>query len=253
MTRKDRLLFPVSVVIITKNEEVNIEDALKSIADAQEIVVVDSFSTDRTVEICRKYTDKVYQHEWQGFARQKQTAVDYAEGPWVLILDADERVTPELKSEILKNISGTDIDGFYMPRENYFIGKRIRHGGWWPDHTLRLFKKDRGKLGPREVHEKVVVEGSTGYLKHPLRHHTYRSVSDFVERMERYSTLAAQEIRRESGCAGLFSLMIKPPVTFIKMYFLRFGLLDGTRGFMLAVLYSFYTFLKYAKTWEKQD
>jgi len=245
-------VFPVSVVIVTKDEEINIEDALKSVADAKEIIVVDSFSTDRTVDICRKYTDRVYQHEWQGFAQQKQMAVDYAEGPWVFILDADERVTPELKAEIVNNISGTDLNGFYMPRENYFIGTRIRYGGWWPDHTLRLFKKDRGRLGQREVHERVVVEGSTGYLKNPLRHYTYRSISDFVERMERYSTLAAKEIMKNSGRAGLFSLTIKPPLTFIKMYFLRLGLLDGTRGFMLAVLYSFYTFLKYAKTWEKQ-
>ncbi|MEW6601027.1 MAG: glycosyltransferase family 2 protein [Nitrospirota bacterium] len=246
-------MFPISVVIVTKNEEINIEDALKSVADANEIIVVDSFSTDRTVDICRKYTDKVHQHEWQGFARQKQTAVDYAEGPWVLILDADERVTPELKAEILKNISDTNVNGFYMPRENYFIGKRIRYGGWWPDYTLRLFQKDKGRLGPREVHERVVVEGSTACLKNPLRHFTYRSVSDFVERMERYSTLAAKEIRKNSGRAGLFSLAIKPPFTFIKMYFFRLGLLDGTRGFMLAALYSFYTFLKYAKTWERQE
>jgi len=246
-------LFPISVVIVTKNEESNIEDALKSVADAKEIIVVDSFSTDRTVDICRRYTDRVYQHEWQGFALQKQTAVDYAEGPWVLILDADERVTPELKAEVLKNIHGTDVNGFYMPRENYFIGKRIRHGGWWPDHTLRLFKKDRGRLGPREVHESVIVEGGTAYLKNPLRHYTYRSVSDFMERMERYSTLAAKEIIKNSGRAGLISLVIKPPFTFLKMYFLRLGFLDGTRGFMLAVLYSFYTFLKYAKTWERQE
>ncbi len=245
-------MFPVSVVIVTKNEEINIEDALKSVSDAKEIIVVDSFSADRTVEICRQYTGKVYQHEWQGFARQKQTAVDYAVGPWVLILDADERVTPELKTEIIGTISNTNCNGFYMPRENYFIGQWIKHSGWWPDNTLRLFKKDKGHLEPREVHEKVVVQGSLGYLKNPLKHYTYHSVSDFVERMERYSTLAAKEIRKNSGRAGLFSLSIKPIATFMKMYVLRLGLLDGTRGLMLAILYSYYTFLKYAKTWEKQ-
>jgi glycosyltransferase involved in cell wall biosynthesis len=246
-------LFPVSVVIVTKNEEINIEDALKSVKDAKEIIVVDSFSADETVEICKQFTDKVYQLEWQGFARQKQRAVDYAEGPWVLILDADERITPELKTEIMVNISNTDCNGFYIPRENYFIGKWIRHSGWWPDNTLRLFKKDRGHLEPREVHEKVVVEGSTGYLKNPLKHYTYRSVSDFIERMERYSTLSAREIRKNSGRAGLFSFTVKPLATFIKMYLLRMGFLDGTRGLMLAILYSYYTFLKYAKTWEKKD
>ncbi len=179
-------------------------------------------------------------------------AVNYAEGPWVLILDADERVTPELKTEIMENISNTTCNGFYMPRENYFIGKWIKHSGWWPDNTLRLFKKDKGRLEIREVHEKVVVEGSVGYLKNPLKHYTYQNVSDFVERMERYSTLAAREIRKHYGRTGLFSLAIKPFATFVKMYLLRLGFLDGKRGLMLATLYSYYTFLKYAKTWEKQ-
>ena len=241
---------PLSVVIVTKNEEANIEDALKSVADAQEIVVVDSFSADRTVEICRKYTDKVHQQEWQGFARQKQTAVDFAQGPWVLILDADERVTPELKAEIRDSMAQSRCNGFYLPRENYFIGEWIRHGGWWPDHTLRLFRKDRGRLEPREVHEKVVVDGAVGYLKNPLRHFTYRSISDFMERMERYSTLAAREIIRKGGRAGVSSLMLKPGATFIRMYVLQRGFLDGTRGLVLAALYSYYTFLKYAKVWE---
>jgi len=246
-------LLPISIVIVTKNEEINIEDALKSVAGAKEIVVVDSFSSDRTVEICRHFTDRVYQHEWRGFARQKQTAVDYAEGPWVLILDADERLTPALKTEITENISNTDCSGFYVPRENYFIGKRIRHGGWRPDHTLRLFRKDRGRLEVRSVHEKVVVDGRTGYLKNPLRHYTYRSVSDFVERMERYSTLAAGEKMKNARKAGLLSLAARPLATFMKMYFLRLGFLDGARGLVLAVLYSYYTFLKYAKIWEKRE
>lgn len=245
-------MFPISVAIITKNEEHNIEDALKSVADAQEIIVVDSFSSDRTVEICRKYTDKVFQHQWEGYARQKQRAVDLAVGQWVLILDADERVTPDLKVEIVKTIAQTDCNGFYMPRENYFIGKWIKHGGWWPDNTLRLFKKDKGRFEIREVHEKIVIEGRTGYLKNPLRHYTYRSIQDFTERMEGYSTLAAREILKSSGKAGVFSLTVKPLSTFLKMYVLRLGVLDGRHGLILAVLYSYYTFLKYAKTWEIQ-
>lgn len=243
-------MFPISVVIVTKNEEGNIEDALKSVADADEIIVVDSFSTDRTVEICRKYTEKVYRHQWQGFARQKQTAVDYTKGPWVMILDADERVSPELKAEIVQKIAEGCHNGFYLPRENYFLNRWIRHSGWWPDSTLRLFRKESGKLEPREVHEKVVVSGSTGYLTNPLKHYTYRSISDFVERMQRYSTLAAREIIKKSGRAGVLSLTLRPPATFIKMYFLRRGFLDGMHGLVLALLYSCYTFLKYAKTWE---
>ncbi len=247
---KETQLFPVSVAIITKDEEQNIEDALKSVADAQEIIVVDAFSSDRTVEICRRYTDKVFQHEWQGFARQKQTAVDHAAGPWILVLDADERVTPDLREEILKTISETDCEGFYIPRENYFIGKWIKHGGWWPDHTLRLFRKDRGHFEIREVHEKIVVGGKTGRLRNPLKHFTYRSISEFIRRSDRYSSLAAREIIKKSGKAGVLSLSIKPLSTFLKMYILRIGFLDGMHGLILAALYSYYTFLKYAKTRE---
>jgi glycosyltransferase involved in cell wall biosynthesis len=246
-------LLPISVAVITKNEENNIEDALKSVSDANEIVVVDAFSTDRTVALCKKYTKKVVQHEWLGFAHQKQLAVDATAGPWVLILDADERVTPELKKEIADTLLNTTCDGFYIPRKNYFLGKWIKHSGWWPDNTLRLFKKEKGHLEPREVHEKVVLDGNAGYLKHPLAHYTYWSISDFIKRMENYSSLAAKEIRKSSGRAGLFSLTIKPVATFIKMYLLRRGFLDGRRGLILAAFYGFYTFLKYAKTWENQS
>jgi glycosyltransferase involved in cell wall biosynthesis len=246
-------LLPISVAVITKNEENNIEDALKSVSDANEIIVVDAFSTDRTIELCKKYTNKVVQHEWLGFAHQKQLAVDATAGPWVLILDADERVTPELKKEIADTLLNTTCDGFYIPRKNYFLGKWIKHSGWWPDNTLRLFKKEKGHLEPREVHEKIVLDGNVGYLTHPIAHYSYWSITDFIIRMENYSSLAAKEIRKSSGRAGLFSLTIKPIATFIKMYLLRRGFLDGRRGLILAALYGFYTFLKYAKTWENQS
>jgi glycosyltransferase involved in cell wall biosynthesis len=245
-------MFPVSVAIITKNEENNIEDALRSVADANEIVVVDAYSSDGTVEICRKYTDKIFQHDWQGFARQKQMAVDHTCGPWVLILDADERVTPELKKEVTDTLADTDCSGFYVSRKNHFLGKWIRHSGWWPDNILRLFKKESGYLELREVHESVTVKGAIGYLRHPLTHYTYWSLTDFIKRMENYSTLSAKEIRKNAGHAGLFSLTIRPFATFFKMYVLGLGILDGKRGLILAILYSYYTFLKYAKTWEKQ-
>ena len=245
-------MLPLSVVIITKNEEHNIEDALKSAADAREIIIVDAFSDDRTIEICRKYTDKIFQHQWEGFANQKQKAVDYAGEEWVLILDSDERITSELMIEIGRAISGGDANGYYIPRENYFIGRWIKHGGWWPDHTLRLFKKNKGRLEIREVHEKVTVEGKTAYLKNPLKHYTYWSISDFVLRADRYSTLAAREITRCSGSTGLFAVTLKPLATFIKMYFVRRGFLDGSRGLILALLYSYYTFLKYVKVWESK-
>lgn len=242
-------MIPVSIVIVTKNEEANIEAALDSVKEAAEIVVIDSFSSDRTVEICRKYTDKVLQKEWEGYAKQKQSAVDLATCPWVFILDADERFTPELKAEVINAIKEGSHDGFYAPRKNFFMYRWIRHGGWWPDYTLRLFRKNSGYVEDREVHEKVVVKGSTAYLKNPLVHYTYNSVSDYLKRMDIYSTLAAKELKKDGVVPNALDFLLRPLVTFIKMFFLRFGFLDGRYGLVLAVLYSYYTFLKYAKTW----
>lgn len=249
-------MISVSIVIITKNEEQNIGDALESVKDFEDIVVVDSFSEDRTVEICRKYTGRVFQHEWQGYAKQKQMAVDYAERDWVLILDADERVTPELKEEIIEVLYKPDCNGFYIPRKNFFLGKWIRHSGWWPDYTLRLFRKDVSYVEQREVHEKVIVKGAVGYLKKPLEHYTYRSISEYIKKMENYSTLSAREIvlknPKISYTALAFKMTISPVFTFLKMFFLKQGFRDGMHGFILGVFYGFYAFLKYAKALEKK-
>lgn len=243
-------MIPVSIVIVTKNEEANIEAALDSVKDAAEIVVIDSFSSDRTVEICRKYTDKVFQKEWEGYAKQKQSAVDLAASPWIFILDADERFTPELKAEVISAIKENSHDGFYVPRKNFFMGRWIRHGGWRPDYTLRLFRENAGRVEDREVHEKVIVNGSVAYLKNPLVHYTYNSVSDYLKRMDVYSTLAAKELKKDGVVPNVLDFLMRPLVTFIKMFFLRFGFLDGRYGLVLAMLYSYYTFLKFAKTWE---
>ncbi|MCE5195140.1 MAG: glycosyltransferase family 2 protein [Nitrospiraceae bacterium] len=243
-------MIPLSVVIITKNEEKNIADALESVRDAAEIVIFDSFSTDKTLEICKKYTDKIFQKEWQGYAKQKQSAVDIAKNRWVLILDADERVTAELKNEIKNAIENDGFDGFYLPRKNFFLGKWIKHSGWWPDYTLRVFKKDSGHMEEREVHEKIILNGSAAYLKNHLEHYTYTSISEFIKKMDNYSSLSAREMEKNGVSAGIFDLTIKPLATFIKMFFIRMGFMDGLHGLILAVFYSYYTFLKYAKTWE---
>lgn len=275
-------MIPVSVVIVTKNEEKNIRDALESVKDFDDIVIVDSFSEDRTLDICREYTEKVFQHPWQGYAKQKQMAVDYTEKPWILILDADERVTPELKAEIMEKCTGgTSLSivynggssrkgesiftlrtkgkmggfaGFYIPRKNFFLGRWIRHSGWWPDYTLRLFRKEISYVEQREVHEKVIVKGPVGYLKNPLKHYTYQTISDYIKKMENYSTLAAKEILSKnpqpSAISLIFKMTMSPVFTFFKMFFLKQGFRDGIHGFILAILYSFYTFLKYAKAWE---
>jgi len=246
------LKIPVSVTLITKNEEKNIRDALESVKDFEEIVIVDSFSEDTTLQICKEYTDKIFQFEWQGFAKQKQLAIDKTTLPWVLVLDADERVTEGLKKEILEKIKD-DKDGYFIPRKNFFLGRWIKHSGWWPDYTLRLFKKDRGKMQQREVHEKIIVNGKIGYLREPLIHYTYYSLDDFIKKMQIYASLSAEEIFKFtlSKKKIILKMIFSPFFTFFKMFFLRLGFLDGLRGFILAFLYSCYSFLKYAKVWEK--
>ena len=166
-------LLPLSVVIVTQNEEKNIREALHSIRDASEIIVIDAFSTDRTADICREYTDKIHQKEWQGYALQKRSGIELATQKWVFILDSDERFTEALWNEITEVINlNQQYNGYYVPRKNFFLGKWIRHGGWWPDHTLRLFLKDKALMEERKVHEKVVVNGKAGYLRNHLEHYT---------------------------------------------------------------------------------
>jgi glycosyltransferase involved in cell wall biosynthesis len=243
---------PISVAIITHNEERNIRDALESVRDFDDIIVVDSFSEDRTVERCRQYTNRVYSQEWQGFSRQKQRAVDYAKNEWVLILDADERVTPDLKLEMIHAIATGSHAGFYIPRKNFFLDRWIRHSGWWPDHTLRLFRKDLAHVEPREVHEKVIVSGSTALFENPLLHFTYRTIGEYMKKMEKYSELSAEELRKKSGILSALKLFINPLLVFLKMYILRLGFMDGAHGFILAVLYAVQTFLKYSKALKKK-
>ena len=250
----------LSVAIITHNEEDNIGEALESIKWADEIVVIDSFSADRTAEICRGYTDKVYSFEWQGFSEQKNKAVSMTTQPWVFVLDADERVTEELKKEILnvvKNAYPSPIplpqgegakgraDGYYVPRRNYFSGRWIKHGGWWPDYTLRLFRREKGLFEAREVHESIKIIGSTGYLKNPIEHYTYKNVDDYLKRMQTYSILAARELFKKGQRANILDIIFRPPATFFRMFFLQLGMLDGIYGIILAYLYSVYTYKKY--------
>jgi glycosyltransferase involved in cell wall biosynthesis len=243
----------LSVVVITLNEEKNIREALNSASFADEVVVLDSFSTDGTPEICRGFTDKVFQEEWRGFSGQKQRAVDLAENDWVFILDADERITPGLAEEIKRLMeAGPDRPGYFCPRRNHFMGREIRHGGWYPDYSVRLFDRRRGRFKERAVHEAVKLDGEAGYLKNPMLHFTYDSVSDYLRRMDKYSALAAEELRKGGRKAGIADLFLRPHGTFLKMFFLKRGFLDGIYGFLLAGLYSFYVFSKYAKLLEMQ-
>lgn len=245
---------PVSVAIITRNEEKKIREALESVKDFEEIVIVDSFSDDRTVEICRNYTDRIFQIEWRGYSEQKSLAISKTTLNWVLVIDADERVTEELKKEIMEKIKDQTISGYYIPRKNFFLGKWIKHCGWWPDYTLRLFQRQTGRLDRRLVHEKIVVNGKTDYLREPLLHYTYESIEEFIEKMQKYSTLSALDFigQNPSKFKVLLKLFFSPPFTFFKMFIIRKGFLDGQRGLILSLLYSFHSFLKYAKSWERK-
>ncbi|MBA4392093.1 MAG: glycosyltransferase family 2 protein [Desulfobacca sp.] len=242
----------LSVTIITLNEEQNLAKCLESVAFADEIIVLDSGSQDRTQEVARQFTDQVFQEPWQGFARQKNLAQDKARGPWILNVDADERVTPELQDEILSVIQKESVyGGFKIPRKNFFCGQWIRHGGWYPNYQLRLYLKESGSFAQREVHEQVVVNGQCGTLKAPLEHFTYHSISDYLKRMDRYSELSAKQYLTEGKKVSWPEILFRTKYTFFKMYILQRGFLDGANGLTLAGLYSYYTFTKYAKLKEK--
>ncbi len=251
---KNEKMKKVSVAIITRNEEQNIRDCLESVKWADEIVVVDNGSTDQTRQICQEFQARVYLEEWKGFPRQKNSAIEKTRNEWVFSLDADERVPPELRQEIASTLENDpSLDGYYIARKNYFLGQWIKQCGWYPDYNLRLFRKGRGRFLEREVHERVEIQGKVGILKNPIEHRTYRSLSDFFERMDRYSTLAAKEMDHEGRRYRFRDTFFRPPITFLQMYFIRLGFLEGYLGFLLSVLYSFYTFAKYSKLKELQE
>jgi glycosyltransferase involved in cell wall biosynthesis len=243
---------PISVCIITFNEEKNIVDCLESVNWVDEIVVVDSFSKDRTVDLCRKYTDKIYQIEWQGHVKQKNCALEYATNEWVLCLDADERLSPKLKEEI-KSVLSTDgqkIDGYFFPRHSYYLGRLINHGGWYPDYKLRLFRKSKGRWGGKDPHDKVILNGTTTRLQGSLLHFVYKNLSHQLQTVDSFSTITANVLEGEDERFSPMKLIFRPPFRFFEMYVIKKGFLDGLPGFIIAVASSFYVFLKYAKLWE---
>jgi glycosyltransferase involved in cell wall biosynthesis len=242
----------LSVVVITLNEEDRIRDCLASVAWADELVVVDAGSEDKTVALAREFTDHVIIHPWQGFAAQKNFGIDRATGDFILSLDADEQVHPALRDEILRVLDDHGAaDGYRVARRNIMWGQWIRHGRLYPDWQLRLFRRGRGRFLERAVHESVTVEGSVGRLAAPLLHHSYRDVGDFLRRADRYSTLAADEWARGDRLFRPMQLLTAPLGRFLSMYVLHRGFLDGWRGFLLAVLYAYYVFIRSLKIWER--
>jgi glycosyltransferase involved in cell wall biosynthesis len=243
----------LSVVVVTLDEEDRIRECLESAAWADELIVVDAESRDKTVTIARELTDHVFVRPWPGFAAQKNFGIAQAGGDWILSLDADEVVSPALRQEIATIVGGgRSHAGYTVVRRNVFWGRWVRHGGLYPDRQVRLFRRGRGRFVERSVHESVRVDGSLGRLAGHLEHRSYRDIADFLERADRYSTLAAEEWRAAGRpVRPLVDLVGRPLARFFGMYVARAGFLDGWRGFLLAVLYGYYVFMRSAKVWER--
>ncbi|MDA0989504.1 MAG: glycosyltransferase family 2 protein [Verrucomicrobia bacterium] len=243
----------ISACITAGNEEANIRRCLESIKWADEIVVVDSFSTDRTVEISKAYTDRVYQHKWRGYIGQKNLIKDMATGPWILFVDADEEVSEELRLEIQSEFASgacQDYAGYEFPRIVKYLGRWIRHGDWYPDIKLRLFRKDKGTCGGREPHDRTFVNGPVKRLRHHMHHFTYRNIQDQLATVNNFSSITARTKYAEGKRFGWLDLMFRPLVRFVRGYFLRRGFLDGLPGLIISVTTAYGVFIKYAKLWE---
>jgi glycosyltransferase involved in cell wall biosynthesis len=243
----------LSAVVITFNEEERLRPCLESLAWADEVIVVDAESSDKTVQIAREFTDRVWVRPWPGFAGQKNFALDQASGDWILSVDADEEVPPELREEIGAVLGGrgASADGYRVPRRNIFLGRFIRYGGLYPDWQIRLFRRGLGRFSDHAVHESAEVTGAVGRLGAPLVHRSYRDVADFLARADRYSTLAAEAWVRSGRPVRLSDLVLRPLGRFFGMYVVRAGFLDGWRGFLLAALYAYYVLIRSAKVWER--
>ncbi len=239
----------LSVTIITFNEESNIERCLKSVAWADEIVVVDSFSSDRTVEICRRYTENVTQQTWLGYGKQKNLCAERASHKWVLNLDADEALSEAGAEEIRATLrDGAEHPVYRFPRMNFFAGRWVRFGGWYPDRIARLYDKSLISFQETAVHEQLHPLTACGDLEEPLLHHSYSGMEDYIARQNRYSSLFAAEKSRAGFTAGWSHLYLRPPWVFFKTFVFRQGFREGFLGVFLALSMAFYTYLKYAKT-----
>jgi len=238
----------LSVIVITHNEAHAIRACLESVAWADEIIVVDSGSTDDTVAICREFTPLVYVHDWPGFGAQKNRALGYASKDWVLSLDADECISPELRGEMQAAMAAPgNHSAFKMPRLSSFCGRYMRHSGWWPDYVTRLFRSGSGRFSDDLVHERLIVTGITGTFKSPLLHDTYRDLEEVLDKVNSYSTAGARMLDQKQGKAGLSTAVLHGLWAFVRTYFLRRGFLDGREGFMLAVSNAEGTYYRYIK------
>lgn len=242
----------LTVTVITKNEERKISDCLKSISFADEIIVVDSGSTDKTVEIARHFTDKIIYNPWPGHIEQKNFAVGKSSNNWILSIDADERVSDELCEDIMKAMKNPEpgICGYEMARKVFYLGRWIEHSGWYPDYRIRLFRRNAGYWGGINPHDTVILNGKSQRLSGDLYHYSYDDLAHHVRTMNSYTDISSKEYASRGRAATLFHLIFHPAFAFIKKLLLKQGFRDGIPGFIIAVSTAYYVFLKYAKLWE---
>lgn len=242
----------ITACIITFNEERKIHRCLESVSWCDEIVIIDSFSTDHTVDICRRYTDKIHQHVWLGYVGQRNLVREMAQHPWILFLDSDEEVSDGLRHEILaefENGTGENV-GYEFPRLVYYIGRWINHGEWYPDVKLRLFKKAYGRTEGEEPHDRIEVTGPVKRLKNPIWHYTYDDIRDQLDTLNRFSGITAQQKFVKEQPFRWLDILFRPAFRFFRGYIFRGGFREGAHGFIIAVMNSYGTFAKYAKLWE---
>ncbi len=239
----------VSAIVVCFNEEDNIGLCLESLKWCDEIVVVDSFSTDRTVEICRKYTDRVIQRSWAGYRDQKAFAHAQATKKWVFLVDADERVPAELRDEIQGALNrwGDRYAAFSVPRLVYYLGRWWWRGGWYPDIKVRLFRRDRARWGGSDPHEKILVDGKVKRLRHPLHHYSYKNIEDHLGRINHFTSVSSRELRRQGRRWQWTDSWCRPALRFFHFYLWKRGFVEGFPGFFAAVTAAVYVYLRYAK------
>ena len=246
----------ISCAIVVFNEEKNIFACLSTAKWMDEIVVVDAFSTDRTMDICKTFTDRIFQRTWNGFGEQKNFAIHQSTSDWVFILDADERITSELRLEIEAVLEGKDSKGtvvYSVPRRNYYYGKWVKNAGCYPDRQLRLFRNGVGQLNDEEPHNKFIFEGEKADLIEPLDHYTEMTINDHFRKFRNFTTLAAQQRSKVKTNVYWTDLVMRPLFTFYKYFFPRKGYRDGMHGFLVSGFASMYTFVKYAKLYERNN
>ena len=237
----------ISAILITKNEAANLPECLATLGFCREIVVVDNDSTDGTLQIARDAGCKVVEaDDWPGFGLQKQRALDESTGDWILSIDADERITPELERDILEAVRQGTADGFHIKRRSQFLGKWMQHGGWYPDRVLRLARRDKARFDPAPVHEKLIVDGTTGELEHPMLHFSYRDLGDVLQKQRKYALMGAAKNRAAGKRCGTVVAIARGGWTFVRLFFIQRGFLDGRHGLISALAKSQETFWRYA-------